>query len=77
MLVRLYRILNTLSLDVSIGAVISAMFFAEVLQVKILPYGLATLALTVWIIYTIDHLRDARAIGTKASTARHLFHQHY
>jgi 4-hydroxybenzoate polyprenyltransferase len=66
-----------LSLDVSIGAVLSALFFAQILHVSILPYGLATLALTVWIIYTIDHLRDARSIGAKASTARHLFHQRY
>lgn len=77
MLLRFYSIINTLSLDVSAGAVLSALFFAHVLRVSILPYGLATLALTVWIIYTIDHLRDARAIGAKASTARHLFHQRH
>jgi 4-hydroxybenzoate polyprenyltransferase len=74
-LLRIYRSINTLSLDVSAGAVICALFFGQILQVHILPYGLATLALTVWIIYTIDHLRDAKSIGNSASSHRHRFHQ--
>ena len=72
---RVYRTINTLSLDVSAGAVICALFFGRILQVHILPYGLSTLALTVWIIYTIDHLRDAKSIGANASSDRHRFHQ--
>jgi 4-hydroxybenzoate polyprenyltransferase len=74
-LLQIYRTINILSLDVSAGAVICALFFARILRVQILPYGLATLALTVWIIYTIDHLRDARGIGNHASSDRHSFHQ--
>jgi 4-hydroxybenzoate polyprenyltransferase len=76
-LLQIYRTINILSLDVSAGAVICALFFAKILRVQILPYGLATLALTVWIIYTIDHLRDARGIGNHASSDRHSFHQHH
>src|SRR4051812_45818950 len=72
---RAYRILNLLSLDVAIGAMICAMFFGRLLHVAILPYGFAALGLTVWIIYTADHLRDAKAIRHKATSERHRFHQ--
>jgi 4-hydroxybenzoate polyprenyltransferase len=70
-----YRYLNILSVDIATGAVIAALFFAKILGVQILPYGLIALALTVWIIYTADHLRDAKSIKTTASTERHRFHQ--
>ena len=33
------------------------------------------LGLTVWVIYTFDHLNDARHIVHRASTERHRFHQ--
>jgi hypothetical protein len=75
--IRFYRLINILSLDVVAGAVVSALFFARVFEVKILPYGIAALALTVWIIYTTDHLRDAHRIQSTASSARHQFHQKY
>jgi hypothetical protein len=72
---QLYRVVNVLSIDVAIGAMICAMFFGRLLHVVILPYGFAALGLTVWIIYTADHLRDARLINTTASSERHAFHQ--
>jgi hypothetical protein len=74
---RLYRLINILSIDVAAGAVVSALFFARVFEVTITPYGLAALALSVWIIYTADHLRDAKAISTTASSMRHAFHQRH
>ncbi len=72
-----YRLLNILSIDVAAGAVICAVFFAHVLKVHIRPYGLIALGLTVWIIYTLDHLLDARRVKSPAATERHRFHQHY
>ena len=72
-----YRFLNILSIDIVVGAVVSAMFFAELLQVRIRPFGLIALGLTVWIIYTVDHLRDAKRIKHTASTTRHRFHQEH
>jgi hypothetical protein len=74
-IVRLYGIFNTLSLDIVAGAVASALFFARIFEVHIRPYGFVSLALTVWIIYTVDHLRDAKRIRHQASTERHRFHQ--
>jgi 4-hydroxybenzoate polyprenyltransferase len=76
-LIRFYKLLNVLSIDVAVGALISALFFAKIFHVTILPYGKAALVLTVWIVYTADHLRDAKQIQKEASTARHFFHQRY
>lgn len=72
-----YRRLNILSIDVALGAMSGALFFAKLLQVQVLLYGVVCLGLTVWIIYTVDHLLDARRIGKEASTARHRFHQQH
>lgn len=74
---RVYRIVNILSLDIAAGAMISASFFARVINIVILPQGLISLGLTVWIIYTADHLLDARKIKQDASTERHRFHQRH
>ena len=41
------------------------------------PSIVISLGLTVWIIYTLDHLMDARNTAHKASTLRHRFHQKY
>lgn len=74
---KIYQFVNILSLDVMAGAVICSVFFARVFHAYV-PYDtLLTLGLTVWIIYTIDHLRDAMLIPTPASTDRHRFHQRH
>lgn len=74
---RLYRTLNILSIDVVAGTLVGALFFGNLLQVKILPYALASLGITVWIIYTTDHLWDAKKIKGNASSERHAFHQRH
>jgi hypothetical protein len=70
-----YRYFNLLSLDVALGATISAMFLTRVFEVDIRFQGLLCLGLTVWLIYTLDHLVDARKLKSQASTERHRFHQ--
>jgi hypothetical protein len=70
-----YWFINTLSIDIAIGAVISAAFFAKVLQVDLTYQAFVALGLTVWIIYTTDHLLDARKLKENALTIRHKFHQ--
>jgi hypothetical protein len=70
-----YRLINLLSLDVAAGAVICTVFFSRLLHVQLKWSGLVTLGLTVWIIYTADHLLDARNVKHSASTERHRFHQ--
>lgn len=64
-----------LSIDVALGAVCCAAWFAVLFKVQLKPYAFIALGLTVWIIYTIDHLLDARKINGPASTERHRFHQ--
>lgn len=74
----MYRTLNILSIDVAAGAVICCAFFAHFLGVTLLPHAFIALGLTVWIIYTTDHLIDAHRIsagGSSASTERHRYHQ--
>jgi len=72
---RFYRYLSILSIDVSVGAVCSSIWFADFFGVKPEPYALLSLGLTVWIIYTTDHLLDARSTATMASAQRHQYHQ--
>src|SRR6478609_3442791 len=72
---RFYRYCNYLSLDVACGAMVCASFFSRILHVQLRQYGLASLGLTVWIIYTADHLMDARKLVREASSQRHRFHQ--
>jgi len=74
---RLYRYFNLLSLDIAVGAVGGACYFARILEVDVRLSALASLGLTVWIIYTADHLLDARKISGRASTERHRFHQQH
>lgn len=74
-LFRIHQLFNILSIDIVAGSVASALFFAKIFQVQIKTIGLVALALTVWVIYTIDHLRDAKTIMRPATTLRHRFHQ--
>lgn len=72
-----YRFLNLLSVDVAVGAAIGAAFFAHALTVSLFPQAYIVLGLTVWIIYTSDHLLDAWFLDKPASTPRHLLHQRH
>jgi 4-hydroxybenzoate polyprenyltransferase len=74
---KLLKILNTLSIDVSLGAMACSLFFFKVFTVKtdLISGGTISLGVTVWLIYTIDHVLDARRIKSTASTDRHRFHQ--
>lgn len=76
-LIRFYRLLNTLSIDVCLGAICCAAWFTEIFEAEVKPYAFVTLGLTVWIIYTLDHLIDARKIRASASTERHRYHQRH
>lgn len=75
MLISLYRFLNLLSLDVVAGAVCCALFFAKVNGATVEMNALIVLGLTVWLIYTADHLLDASKLRGQAVTKRHHFHK--
>ena len=72
-----FQYLNILSLDVVTGACMCSYFIADVLNVQLQWTSVALLGLTVWLIYTFDHLNDARQINHLAATPRHRFHQRH
>lgn len=72
---RPYHYLNLLSIDVALGAVVSAAFFGRILHVHVLPQGFVLLGVIVWLIYTADHLLDAWSMKEAATSERHRFHQ--
>jgi 4-hydroxybenzoate polyprenyltransferase len=74
---RLYKYLNILSIDVALGAVCCALWFASIFETTLKPQALIVLGLTVWMIYTTDHLLDAKRMKGPASTERHRYHQQY
>lgn len=75
-LISIYRFLNIISVDVALGAVVSSLFFAKIMNANVRAFAYVALGLTVWIVYTIDHLLDAKRLTVTASTQRHKFHQH-
>lgn len=75
MILKVYKYLNILSIDVVAGACICSLFIAEFLDVAMHWTTIMLLGLSVWLIYTFDHLNDAKNIPHEASTPRHRFHQ--
>lgn len=69
-----YQLFSILSIDVVIGTLIGAAFSSRLLGVHPDVWFYVILALSVWILYTADHLVDARRLKEKAHTQRHLFH---
>lgn len=78
MFLKVYKYANILSIDVVAGACASTWLVADFLKVHLPASVFICLATAVFVIYTSDHLMDARCIRHKAHTRRHLFHQqHY
>ena len=66
--------INTYSILVAIGSLSSYLFFSNLFDIKpnyVLALGLS---LSLWIIYTLDHLLDGLSIGKDASSIRHREH---
>jgi hypothetical protein len=74
---RLYKAGNLLNVDVAAGAVVTSLFYFNILGVPPRIFGMLTLGSVVWIIYTLDRLLDVRRIGITPSSERHRFHQLY
>ncbi|PLW94793.1 MAG: hypothetical protein C0591_11985 [Marinilabiliales bacterium] len=68
------RYINILSLDVVLGSVMAAIFACKVLDVEIQTWWLVVIALTVWVMYTADHLLDAWQGKEQLKIRRHSFH---
>lgn len=76
MIPKFYRTLQYLSIDIVIGAVILLHFFSKPFEVFIEWPSYVLLASAVWLIYTVDHLRDAEK-SSEPHRGRYLFHFKY
>jgi 4-hydroxybenzoate polyprenyltransferase len=74
---RYYRILQYLSIDVMLGALASGAMAARLMGQAMPAVWWTALPLSVWVVYTTDHLLDARRMQGQAHSARHLFHHRY
>ena len=73
MLSRAFSILQILSIDIVLGAVILLHFFSIYSGVSPSNEVYFVLGATVWLIYTIDHLRDAKK-APHSTRVRYRFH---
>lgn len=73
----LYKIFQALSLDIVLGAVLFSYAISLYFLSPVSYSALACLSIAVWLIYTIDHLLDAKKTIGKPSTFRHQFHKQY
>lgn len=76
-MLKFIHFIQSLSLDITVGAVIMTMFVAEVFGVHLDLHMLIGLAIAIWLIYTVDHLLDAKKSKAEATNPRHSFHQKY
>ena len=75
MIGRFYKHIRLYSLDIVTGACICALFVARFLDVELPWPAVAALGIAAWLIYTIDHLIDAKKIKHPATIERHRIHQ--
>ena len=70
----IYTYIRLLSLDVAVGAVAGGHLASLVAGVQPGWNWYLILMISVWLVYTLDHLLDARRLRENASTPRHTFH---
>ncbi len=73
----IFKYIQYLSLDVVLGALLSSLFIGQLIGVALTNPMLIGLGIAIWLIYTTDHLIDAKAIEGAANNPRHAFHQQY
>ncbi len=66
--------MQVLSLDICIGVIGSGAFAKTLLRASMKPVWWFLLPASVWVIYTADHLMDARKVGERSVNVRHKFH---
>lgn len=66
-----------LSIDICIGVIGSGALAASLLHAKMRLVWWFILPAAVWVIYTADHLLDAKKIGKEIVNARHKFHREH
>jgi 4-hydroxybenzoate polyprenyltransferase len=69
--------LSYISIDVAIGATASSVLITKLLEVPINIFSSLILSLTVWSIYTLDHLLDSQRGFKNHLSKRHQLHSKY
>ncbi|MTI31930.1 hypothetical protein [Xanthovirga aplysinae] len=77
MLNQVLKLARILSIDVVLGACLCSLFVGRYFHTQIPSVSVICLGISVWVIYTVDHLLDASKISHKAHSPRHYFHQKY
>ena len=75
--ISLLQKLSILSIDVVIGSVLCGAFVIQVLDMEPGFAWWIVLPISVWIIYTLDHMIDGYRLKENAHTYRHYFHFKY
>ena len=75
MITRLIKIIRWLSLDITAGAILVSMLFCQELNTQYSWQEMTLLGLSVWIIYTIDHVLDGRKSDNGLLSERRMFHR--
>ncbi len=73
MIFRIYSVFQHLSIDIVFGAVILLHFFSKLYEVSVGWPAYLLLGSSIWLIYTIDHLRDSKA-ALSGTRERYVFH---
>lgn len=73
-LFRIYKKANVLSLDIVLGALLSAAFANAVFAYQAEWWYYMILASSVWLVYTMDHIVDSLKNKEKTTSKRHLFY---
>jgi len=72
---KLFYIIRLFSLDIVAGALAALVFAASVMEIELKLSYYLIMALTVWLIYTADHLMDgAKTRGKSGSETANFFH---
>ena len=74
---KLLILIQNLSIDVTAGAIISSLYVAKLFGVRLEESMLIGLGVAIWLIYTVDHLFDAKKSVGYSTNQRHAFHQKY
>ena len=73
----IYTLIRILSLDVVAGALATGAMVTRIMKVSMPWSWWIVLPMSVWVMYTTDHLMDAYRLKEQAHTPRHLFHHQY
>jgi len=74
---RIYHFIRLFSLDIIAGALAAVVYSSSVMGIELPRTYFTVLALTVWLIYTADHLLDGAKTRGKSSSETHNFFYTY